>query len=41
MTEIARVLGEEDPAQLGKKAAALRKRFERLKERLREQVVGS
>ena len=40
-TEIARVLGTGETANLSRDAAALRKRFERLKERLRERVVGS
>lgn len=37
--EIARVLGDGDPAHITRDAAALRKRFERLKERLRERVT--
>lgn len=40
-SEIARVLGTGDTANLTRDAAALRKRFERLKERLRERVIGS
>lgn len=34
--EIARVMGNEDPATLASEAAALRKRYERLKTKLRE-----
>jgi RNA polymerase sigma-70 factor (ECF subfamily) len=36
--DVARILGDGDPAHLARDAAALRKRFERLKERLRELV---
>jgi RNA polymerase sigma-70 factor (ECF subfamily) len=38
--DIARILGTGEPATLAREAAALRKRFERLKERLRELVRG-
>jgi RNA polymerase sigma factor (sigma-70 family) len=39
--EIAAILGSGDPAELRKEAAALRKRFERLKERLRTLVTDA
>ncbi len=38
-SEIARVLGDGDPGSINRDAATLRKRFERLKERLRERVT--
>lgn len=37
--EIARILGDGNPANLNRDAAALRKRFERLKDKLRERVT--
>jgi RNA polymerase sigma-70 factor, ECF subfamily len=40
-TEIARILGSGDDAALARESAALRKRFERLKVRLRELVTDS